>query len=230
MGNFCLWNPESLVVESGISLTIGIQNPSSTDKYWNPVSWIRNRESKTVQGSLTWAKISSNKLCGISLHIRSKDNSTSDAHHNLNWLLHLCWSEPERKLLHENEYLYSIALTAILKFNKVTKNFNNVVITKLKLREGRSSELSTFAVAKRKPETKKNRGLYGIQTPDLCDTGATQRCIAVVRGSNPVPAWIFFQPFFSQLQKLRNCDGLPSYNSSHRSSHIWFSYIHNFKT
>ena len=157
MGNFCLWNPESLVVESGISLTIGIQNPSSTDKYWNPVSWIRNRESKTVQGSLTWAKISSNKLCGISLHIRSKDNSTSDAHHNLNWLLHLCWSEPERKLLHENEYMYSIALTAILKFNKVTKNFNNVVITKLKLREGRSSELSTFAVAKRKPETKKPR-------------------------------------------------------------------------
>ena len=25
-------------------------------------------------------------------------NSTSDALHNLNWLLHLCWSEPERKL------------------------------------------------------------------------------------------------------------------------------------
>ena len=28
--------------ESGIPLTIVIQNPSSTDKYWNPVPWIRN--------------------------------------------------------------------------------------------------------------------------------------------------------------------------------------------
>ena len=96
-----IWIPEYgkfLLVESGISLTIGIQNPSSTDKYWNPVSWIRNRESKTVLDSLTWAKISSNKLCGISLHIRSKDNSTSEARYNLYWLLHLCWSEPERKL------------------------------------------------------------------------------------------------------------------------------------
>ena len=48
-GNVCLWNPESWVLESGIQLkvsgiplTIGIQNPSSTDKYWNPVSGIQN--------------------------------------------------------------------------------------------------------------------------------------------------------------------------------------------
>ena len=41
---FCLWNAESWALESGIQLkesgiplTIGIQNPSSTDKYWNPV-------------------------------------------------------------------------------------------------------------------------------------------------------------------------------------------------
>ena len=31
--------------ESGIPLTIGIQNPSSTDKDWNPVSGIWNLES-----------------------------------------------------------------------------------------------------------------------------------------------------------------------------------------
>ena len=49
LGNLCSWNPESWVLEtgiqlkeSGIPLTIGIQNPSSTDKYWNPVPGIRN--------------------------------------------------------------------------------------------------------------------------------------------------------------------------------------------
>ena len=47
--NFCFWNPESWVLESGIQLKesgiapmIGIQNPSSTDKDWNPVPGIRN--------------------------------------------------------------------------------------------------------------------------------------------------------------------------------------------
>ena len=35
--NLGLWNPES-----GISITIGIQNPSSTDKYCNPAPGIRN--------------------------------------------------------------------------------------------------------------------------------------------------------------------------------------------
>ena len=47
---FCLGNPKSwALVESGIQLkefwiplTIGIQNPSSTDKDWNPVPGIRN--------------------------------------------------------------------------------------------------------------------------------------------------------------------------------------------
>ena len=29
---FCLWNQKSLALESGIPLTIGIRNPSSTDK------------------------------------------------------------------------------------------------------------------------------------------------------------------------------------------------------
>ena len=32
-----IWNPGFWNPESGIALTIGIQNPSSTDKYWNPV-------------------------------------------------------------------------------------------------------------------------------------------------------------------------------------------------
>ena len=56
-GKFCLWNPESWVLdsgiqlkESGIPLKIGIQNSSSRDKYWNPVPEIR----KTVLDSLTW--------------------------------------------------------------------------------------------------------------------------------------------------------------------------------
>ena len=42
-GNFCLWNRRYWALESGIQLkesgipsTIGIQNPSSNDKYWNP--------------------------------------------------------------------------------------------------------------------------------------------------------------------------------------------------
>ena len=48
-GKICLWNPESWALESGIQLkesriplTIEIQNPSSTDKNWNPVPGIRN--------------------------------------------------------------------------------------------------------------------------------------------------------------------------------------------
>ena len=64
-GKFCLWNPESWTLESGIQLkesgipiNTGIQNPSSRDKDWNPVPEIRkstawNQESKTVFDSLT---------------------------------------------------------------------------------------------------------------------------------------------------------------------------------
>ena len=58
---FCLWNPESWALESriqlyesGIPLTTEIQNPSSTDKYWNP-------ESKTVLITLHGAKSSINQ-------------------------------------------------------------------------------------------------------------------------------------------------------------------------
>ena len=48
LGNFCLWKMKSLALESGIQLkeygiplTIGIQNPSSTDKE----SGVQYRES-----------------------------------------------------------------------------------------------------------------------------------------------------------------------------------------
>ena len=39
------------------------------------------------------------------------------------------------------------------------------------MKEDHRSYRRNFSVAKRKPE-KKNSGLYGIQTLDLCDTGA----------------------------------------------------------
>ena len=46
VGKFCLWNLESWVLESGIALTIGIQDPSCNDKYWNPVPGIDSMESR----------------------------------------------------------------------------------------------------------------------------------------------------------------------------------------
>ena len=44
--------------------------------------------------------------------------------------------------------------------------------------------------------------------------------------------YFFFQAFFSLLllSYIYNFDGHPSFNSSLRSSHTWFSYIHNFRT
>ena len=54
-------NLESWVLESGIQLedsgiplTIGIQNPSSTDKYWNPVPGIRNTKREIQNPRLSW--------------------------------------------------------------------------------------------------------------------------------------------------------------------------------
>ena len=37
---FCLWNPESWTLEFGISLTIGVRNPSPTSRDWNSVRGI----------------------------------------------------------------------------------------------------------------------------------------------------------------------------------------------
>ena len=74
------WNPESKFhwqrlessylesgihgVESRIPQSTGIQNPSSFDKYWNPVTWnlefaAWNPESKTALDSLSWGRTSS---------------------------------------------------------------------------------------------------------------------------------------------------------------------------
>ena len=58
--------------------------------------------------------------------------------------------------------------------------------------------------------------------------------IAEVEATNPVRAGIFFQAFFSQLQRLRdNCHDHPSFNSSLRSSHnmiFIYSKLHLKKT
>ena len=48
--NFCLYNPESSNLESGIPLMIVIRNPISTEKYEESTS--RNPEYKTVLDSL----------------------------------------------------------------------------------------------------------------------------------------------------------------------------------
>ena len=57
-------NQESWVVESGIQLresgiplTIGIQNPSSTDKYWNPVPGIRDPRRGVQNSRLSWISL-----------------------------------------------------------------------------------------------------------------------------------------------------------------------------
>ena len=63
MENFCLWNPETvevLLVNSGIlgfgipNAAQGIQNPSFTDKDWNPVSGILNPCQGIQNTRLSW--------------------------------------------------------------------------------------------------------------------------------------------------------------------------------
>ena len=55
------WNPGIQLNEFGIPLTIGIQNPSSADRYWNPVPGVRNPyrgiQNPTVLDSLIWSEI-----------------------------------------------------------------------------------------------------------------------------------------------------------------------------
>ena len=70
---FCLWNPESWGLESGIQLkesgillTIGIQNPSSTDKYGNPVPGIRNPQRLLQNPRQPWIPlhgVNGNLIC-----------------------------------------------------------------------------------------------------------------------------------------------------------------------
>ena len=65
-GKFCSWNQKSLALESGIQLkesgiplTIGIRNPSSTDKDWNLVPEIWTDPLRRIQNL---------RLSRISLH------------------------------------------------------------------------------------------------------------------------------------------------------------------
>ena len=69
---FFLWNHESWALESGIMvkesgirpLKIGIQNPISTDKDWNPVPLFRNLRHGIQNPRLSW----------IPLHGASRSN------------------------------------------------------------------------------------------------------------------------------------------------------------
>ena len=45
---------KTLLMESGTPLTIVIQNPCSTDKYWNPVPRIRNPQCEIRNPGLSW--------------------------------------------------------------------------------------------------------------------------------------------------------------------------------
>ena len=64
-GKFCSWNQKSLALESGIQLkesgiplTIGIRNPSSTDKDWNPVPEIWTDPRRRIQNlRLSWISL-----------------------------------------------------------------------------------------------------------------------------------------------------------------------------
>ena len=66
-------------------------------------------------------------------------------------------------------------------------------ICELQSEELRSSQLYTQPLQLRKESLKKKKKKILVE-----------RCtgIAEVKGSNPVQAWIFFQAFFSQTQKL----------------------------
>ena len=93
---FCLWNPESgkiclwnlsfWVLESEIQLkesaidllNIGIQNPSSIDKYLNPVSGIRSpRRGIQNPRSLTWNDVKCWKInLGLNYFVRGWQDKT----------------------------------------------------------------------------------------------------------------------------------------------------------
>jgi len=65
-GKFCLWNPQSWALASGIQpkvfgipliITIGIQNSSSTDKNWNPRCGARVAQWKEHSPSTNVARV-----------------------------------------------------------------------------------------------------------------------------------------------------------------------------
>ena len=94
--------------------------------------------------------------------------------------------------------------------------------------EGRSSQLYKQLMQLRKESLKKNSDLSAIRTLDLCDAGAALYQLSQQANWEQV-AWIFFKLSFRNfISCVYNSDNLPSNNSSLRSSHILFSYIHNF--
>ena len=72
-GKFLPWIPESGTLESGTLITIGIQNTSSTDKYWDPVPGIRNPQCRIQNPRESW----------IPLHKAIYQNSNSRNWHKL---------------------------------------------------------------------------------------------------------------------------------------------------
>ena len=97
-GKFYFWNPKSWVLESGIRnvLTIRIQNPSSSDKDWNPVPRIRNPRRGFASPQLSW----------ISLHGGSSFVNTSSHYIYLfeNMQCHYIFSGRHRKSVTNTSY------------------------------------------------------------------------------------------------------------------------------
>ena len=66
------WNPEfSSDKESGIPQTIRIQNPSSTDKDWNPLPGIRNPQRGVQNPRLSWISLHHGQSVVIDLRVRN---------------------------------------------------------------------------------------------------------------------------------------------------------------
>ena len=79
-------------------------------------------------------------------------------------------------------------------------------------------------VAKRKESLKKNSGLNGIRTHDLCDTSAVLYQFSCQANWELVIVWIRYIPviyFFSQLSCVYNCDDQSFIHCFFRSSNIW---------
>ena len=87
-------------------------------------------------------------------------------------------------------------------------------------------QLYTQLLQLRKERLKKIQACTGFEL--LTSAIPVQRFIAEVESSNPVQAWVFFRLSFRNCKSyVYNGDDHPSFNSSFRSSHMWFSYIQN---
>ena len=92
---FRLWNPESgknlnvesgilgwesgiPLKESGIARMIKIQNPSFTDKYWNPVPRIRNTRRGIQNPRLSWIPLYGTTHCKGQIQVENFFNEGND--------------------------------------------------------------------------------------------------------------------------------------------------------